>query len=96
MKREHLPPPAHELVPDHALVRWFERVCGFPMEAYRAQLAAQVGPIAASGCVTYRSTEGTYCFRHGVLTTVLSPEQRDIRATARETHEQKRMHEGKR
>lgn len=40
-------------VTDHALVRWLERVCGFPMEQYRAQLAETLRPIAESGCTTY-------------------------------------------
>ena len=70
-----LPAPAEDVVTDHALLRWLERVHGLEIEWMRAQLRAEVAALAASGVRQFRTAHGIYIFSpKRRLVTVLPPD----------------------
>ncbi|WWT39844.1 hypothetical protein [Microcystis phage Mwe-JY25] len=66
-----------EIVSDHALVRWLERVHGVDIEAFRAILRDEVRPLSEAGVRIQHLPDRSYVFgRDGVLVTVLTDGER--------------------
>lgn len=66
-------------ITDHAVLRWLERVHGLDVEGMRAQLLADIGPLAAMGVALgprfiVKREEGKYLFHGHTMVTVGSPE----------------------
>lgn len=67
-----MPKSAKDVVTDHALLRWLERVYGVEVEYMRETLFDQIKDVAASGASQWSSDTGTFIFSfNGVLVTVL-------------------------
>lgn len=67
-------------ITDHAVLRWLERVHGLDIEGMRAQLLADIGPLAAMGATlgprfVVKRDDGKYLFQGQTLVTVARPDQ---------------------
>jgi hypothetical protein len=66
--------PEPDIVTDHALVRWLERVHGMPMDAFRDHLRGIVADAAKAGAASMTRDGFTYLFSKetGKLTSVVA------------------------
>jgi hypothetical protein len=67
-------------ITDHAVLRWLERVHGLDIEGMRAQLLADIGPLATMGATlgprfVVKRDDGKYLFQGRTLVTVVGPDQ---------------------
>lgn len=68
------------IVTDHALLRWMERIRGMNLDMMRAEIALTCADALQAGATSLITPEGTFVFDGGKIVTVLEPGNRAGRA----------------